>query len=98
MPVMPEKSTSEYKKILPVINRKVTIKPNSASPYKEIELGCGCGSVSCESCPGALGIKPGSEKNVVFRNVFVYLAIISFVLVATYIAKQILTSIFLGGT
>ena len=93
MPIMPEKSKLENKKILPVINNQVIKIRNTDSSYKEINVGCGCGSASCNSCPGALGIKPGSEKSVVFRNVFIYLAIISFVLVATYTAKQILTSI-----
>ncbi|MCQ1534648.1 hypothetical protein FTO70_02860 [Methanosarcina sp. KYL-1] len=85
---MPE----ENKKILPVINQPVKVKPNVQSPYKEINISCGCGSASCDNCPGALGIEPGSPKDIVYRNVFVYLTIVIIVLLVTYAVKQILTS------
>ncbi|WP_158024248.1 hypothetical protein [Methanosarcina horonobensis] len=86
--------TENNKKTLPVINNG----PGSSqkviqSSYKEINLGCGCGAASCENCPGALGMKAGSDKDVVYRNVFVYLMIVTVILVATYVVKEALTSL-----
>ncbi|WP_156148043.1 hypothetical protein [Methanosarcina sp. WWM596] len=82
------------KKILPVINDGSGSSKNIAqSPYKEITLGCGCGAASCSNCPGALGIKAGSERNVVYKNVFTYLMAAVVILVATYVVKEVLTSL-----
>ncbi|WP_269848713.1 hypothetical protein [Methanosarcina horonobensis] len=38
-------------------------------------------------------MKAGSDKDVVYRNVFVYLMIVTVILVATYVVKEALTSL-----
>jgi len=86
--------TENNKKTLPVINNgsgssKKIIQP----PYKEISISCGCGSASCENCPGSLGMMAGSGRDVVYRNVFAYLMIVAVILVVTYIVKEALTSL-----
>lgn len=90
----PADMSENNKKILPVINDGPgNSKKVIRSPPREINLGCGCGSASCESCPGSLGIKAGSEKDVVYRNVFIYLTIAVVILIGTYAAKVALTSL-----
>ena len=80
------------KKILPVINSSSgNIRKSVKSPYQEVKLGCGCDS-ACSGCAGSLGMKAGSEKDVVYRTVFSYLMIVSVILLITYIVKQFLTS------
>ena len=80
------------KKILPVINSSSgNISKSVKSPYQEVKLGCGCDS-ACSGCAGSLGMKAGSEKDVVYRTVFSYLMIVSVILLITYIVKQFLTS------
>ena len=86
--------TENNKKTLPVINSDSgSSKKIIQSPYKEINVGCGCGAASCKNCPGALGMKAGSDRDVVYRNVFVYLMIVVVILVATYVVKEVLTSL-----
>jgi len=81
------------KKILPVINNSSgNIKKSAQNSYQEVKLGCGCDSASCGGCAGSLGMKAGSGKDVVYRNVFSYLMIVSVILLITYIVKQFLTS------
>ena len=50
----------------------------------------GCGS--CHTCH-TLGIKAGSERNVVYRNVLMYLTVGVVMVVATLIFMRILTAI-----
>jgi hypothetical protein len=90
----PADMTENNKKTLPVINNgSDDTKKIIQSPYKEITLGCGCGAASCANCPGALGMKAGSNRDIVYRNVFVYLTIVTLILVATYVVKEVLTSL-----
>lgn len=51
----------------------------------------GCGN--CHSCH-SLGIKAGSERNVVYRNVLMYLTVGASMVVATLVFMRILTAIF----
>ncbi|MCC4769855.1 hypothetical protein FXV91_06460 [Methanosarcina sp. DH2] len=82
------------KKTLPVINNgSGSSKKIIQKPYKEINVGCGCGAASCENCPGALGMKAGSDRDLVYRNVFVYLMVVIVILVTTYVVKEALTSL-----
>lgn len=92
MDANPAYMTESNKKILPVINNSsVNINKCSQNPYQEIKLGCGCDS-ACSGCAGALGMKAGSEKDVVYKNVSSYLLIVSVILLVTYIVKQLLIS------
>ncbi|AKB26962.1 hypothetical protein MSSAC_0274 [Methanosarcina siciliae C2J] len=94
MKTKPADMSENNKKTLPVItNGSGSPKKVVHPPYKEITLGCGCGAASCENCPGAMGIKAGSEKDVVYRNVFVYLMIAAVILIATYAVKELLTAL-----
>ena len=64
--------------------------------YKEAENNScitsakGCGS--CHTCH-TLGIKAGSERNVVYRNVLMYLTVGVVMVLATLIFMRILTAI-----
>jgi hypothetical protein len=51
----------------------------------------GCGN--CHTCH-SLGIKAGSEREVVYRNVLMYLTVGVVMVVATLIFMKILTAIF----
>jgi hypothetical protein len=52
-------------------------------------------NASCSSCGGGccggLGIKAGSEKDVVFRNVFLYLAMGAIIFAVAYLAMKLLS-------
>jgi len=55
-----------------------------------------CDSSSCNTCGkggccGGFGIKAGSEKDVVYRNIFLYVAMGLIIFIATYIIMQLLT-------
>lgn len=90
------------KKILPVINptpssnQPSAARKNSSNPNHEIQLGCGCCSTPCEGCGGALGIKAGSEKDVVYRNVAMYLSIAAAIILGTLAMQKILTVLSAG--
>ena len=90
------------KKILPVINptSSPTQRPSAgkatSNPNHEIQLGCGCCSTPCEGCGGALGIKAGSEKDVVYRNVAIYLSVAVAIILGTLVMQRILTVLSAG--
>ncbi len=90
------------KKILPVINptsgskQPSAPRKNSSNPNHEIQLGCGCCSTPCEGCGGALGIKAGSEKDVVYRNVAIYLSVAVAIILGTLAMQKILTVLTAG--
>jgi len=90
------------KKILPVINptsgsnQPPAARKNSSNPNHEIQLGCGCCSTPCEGCGGALGIKAGSEKDVVYRNVAIYLSVAVAIILGTLAMQKILTVLTAG--
>lgn len=52
-------------------------------------------NVACSSCGGGccggLGIKAGSEKDVVFRNIFLYVAMGTIIFGVAYLATKLLT-------
>lgn len=74
---------TEKKVILPVVqkeNKAVLSHPNT---------GCsGCGSKSCKG--GGMGIYPGSEKEVVYRNVFLYAIMGLIIFITTYLIVHLL--------
>lgn len=92
---------SKNKKTLPVINQACsrtlnpTLKQASKNPNHEIQLGCGCGSASCDGCAGSLGVVAGSEKEVVYRKVMVFFTVAIVIILGTMATKWILTT-FLG--
>jgi len=85
------------KKILPIINptpnsnQSPQARKDTSNPNNEIQLGCGCCATPCKGCGGALGIKIGSEKDVVYRNVALYLSIAVIIILGTFVMQRILT-------
>ncbi|WP_370573290.1 hypothetical protein [Methanomethylovorans sp.] len=74
---------AEKKVILPVVqkeNKAVLSHPGT---------GCGgCGSKSCKG--GGMGIYPGSEKEVVYRNIFLYATMGLIIFITTYLIVHLL--------
>lgn len=84
----------DNKKVLPVLNVNTTAMQASHNPNQEIQLGCGCGAASCVGCPGSLGIRPGSEKDVVYQNVAIYLTLAVVIVLGTFMASRVLNMLF----
>jgi hypothetical protein len=49
-----------------------------------------CTSCDGGGCCGGFGIKAGSEKDVVFRNIFLYLTMGLIIFTVTYLATKLL--------
>jgi hypothetical protein len=49
-----------------------------------------CNSCGKSGCCGGFGIKVGSEKDVVYRNIFLYAAMGLIIFTATYLIMQLL--------
>lgn len=69
-------------KTLPMANSEQNIKESCSTK------GCGTGA-----CAGGFGIKVGSEKNVVYRNILTYILIGIVMLVTAYLTLSFITSI-----
>ncbi|MEA1985813.1 MAG: hypothetical protein U9N13_09225 [Euryarchaeota archaeon] len=69
-------------KPLPVIKR---------TPPDEEGTSASCTSCSSKSCCGGFGIKAGSEKDVVYRNVIIYLLMGTIIITVAYILKNVLS-------
>jgi len=73
----------EKKVILPVLQNEKKVTVNHSTT--------GCGGCSSKSCKGGgLGIYPGSEKEVVFRNVFLYTIMGLIIFITTYLIVRLL--------
>lgn len=73
----------EKKVILPVLQKEKKVTTTRST------TGCGgCGSKSCKG--GGLGIYAGSEKEVVFRNVFLYTIMGLIIFITTYVIVHLL--------
>ncbi len=53
----------------------------------------GCGTCSSTGCAGGFGIKAGSEKDVVYRNLFIFAVIGIVMIVSSFLIMKILTAI-----
>ncbi|MCL7411719.1 MAG: hypothetical protein P1P69_03140 [Methanosarcinaceae archaeon] len=53
----------------------------------------GCGKCGSTGCAGGLGVKAGSEKDVVYRNLFIFAVIIIVMIVASFLIMKILNAI-----
>ncbi|UGV40771.1 hypothetical protein J7W08_12125 [Methanococcoides orientis] len=73
---------SKELKTLPMVTREQESKESCGTK------GCGTGA-----CAGGFGIKAGSEKSVVYRNILVYLLIGIVMLVTAYVVLNMITSI-----
>lgn len=74
---------TEKKVILPMVQKEK--KAMLGHPA----TGCrGCGSKSCKG--GGMGIFPGSEKEVVYRNVFLYVIMGLIIFITTYLIIHLL--------
>ncbi|MBN2110921.1 MAG: hypothetical protein JW705_07560 [Methanosarcinaceae archaeon] len=52
-----------------------------------------CGSCSSGRCRGGFGIRPGSEKEEVYWNIFFYLTMGMVMFVAAYLITRLLSAI-----
>ncbi|WMW21519.1 hypothetical protein RE476_08970 [Methanolobus mangrovi] len=69
------------KTIIPVLsNREAETKKESA-----------CTSCGAGGCCGGFGIKAGSEKDVVFRNIFVYMTMGILMFTVAYLIMRFMT-------
>lgn len=75
---------SEGTKTIPVMTRTGTENNSCVTSVK------GCGD--CHTCH-TLGIKAGSERSVVYRNVLMFLTVGVVMVLATFIFMRILTAI-----
>ncbi|TGC06753.1 hypothetical protein [Methanolobus halotolerans] len=70
--------------IIPVLNKR-SEDPNNKN--------LACNSCGSGGCHGGFGIKPGSEKEEVFRNIFLYLSMGIVIFVVAYLITRILSLI-----
>ncbi len=70
------------KTIIPLLNK------DEAENQENNSTCSGCNS---SGCCGGFGIKAGSEKEVVFRNIFLYLAMGIIMFTVAYIVMRIVT-------
>jgi hypothetical protein len=71
-------------KIIPVLNN---------TPDKNEKESPACNTCGKGGCCGGFGIKAGSEKEVVYRNIFLYLGMGLVIFVVTYLMMQLLALI-----
>ncbi|MDY0386016.1 MAG: hypothetical protein RBT65_02585 [Methanolobus sp.] len=71
------------KTIIPVLNIQKTDKENKSA----------CTSCGAGGCSGGFGIKAGSEKDVVFRNIFMYVTMGIIIFTVAYLAMKVMTLI-----
>ena len=72
-------------KTIPLIN----LKP----PADNSECSTECKTCSSTGCTGGLGIKSGSNSDVVYRNLFIFTVIILTMITASFLIIKILTAI-----
>ena len=72
------------KTVIPVLN-KTSRKPDNQN--------MACSSCGSGGCSGGFGIKAGSEKEVVYRNIFLYLTMGVVMFVVAYLITRLLTLI-----
>ncbi|QLC51126.1 hypothetical protein HWN40_13315 [Methanolobus zinderi] len=75
---------SDNKIIIPVINKK---------SQEQNDKNTACNSCSTGGCSGGFGIKAGSEKEVVYRNIFLYLGMGIIIFVVAYLMTRLLSII-----
>ncbi|MHC1576006.1 MAG: hypothetical protein ACXQTE_01510 [Methanosarcinaceae archaeon] len=76
---------SEDLRPLPVIKR--------TPPDEKEDTSDSCTSCGSKGCCGGFGIKAGSEKDVVYRNMFIYMLMGTTIIIVAYIIKNILSYI-----
>ncbi|WP_319506410.1 hypothetical protein [uncultured Methanolobus sp.] len=69
------------KTIIPVLNNQESNNKNESA----------CTSCGTGGCCGGFGIKAGSEKEVVFRNIFIYTAMGIIMFTVAYLITRIMT-------
>ncbi len=68
-------------KVIPVLNN---------APDKNEKENPACNTCGKGGCCGGFGIKAGSEKEVVYRNIFLYLVMGAIILAVSYLIMQLL--------
>ena len=68
--------------IIPLLNKE------EVEPRKD---NVACSSCSSGGCCGGFGIKAGSEKDVVFRNIFLYVAMGLIMFTVAYVVTRLVS-------
>jgi len=76
---------SNDKEIIPLLDNRSEDDSNCST---------GCGTCSSTGCAGGLGITAGSEKNVVYRNIFIFILAAIVMIVSSFLIMKILTAVF----
>jgi hypothetical protein len=83
-----DENMAEKKVILPMVRKERKTISNAPSTGRG-----GCGSKSCKG--GGMGIYPGSEKEVVYRNIFLYTIMGLIIFITAYLIVHLL-NLFIG--
>lgn len=70
-----------------------TIPLMNQTPPADNSCSTGCGTCGSNGCAGGFGIKVGSEKDVVYRNLFIFAVIGIVMIVTSFLVMKILTAI-----
>ena len=71
-------------KTIPLLDKR-SENDSSSSP--------GCSTCSSTGCAGGFGVKAGSEKDVVYRNLLIFAIIGIVMIVSSFLIMKILTAI-----
>lgn len=71
------------KTIIPVLNIQESDNQSESA----------CTSCGAGGCCGGFGIKAGSEKDVVFRNIFMYMTMGTIIFTVAYLTMKVMTMI-----
>ncbi|WP_094227869.1 hypothetical protein [Methanolobus psychrotolerans] len=68
-----------------------TIIPLLNTQEPETQNNSACSSCGAGGCCGGFGIKAGSEKEVVFRNIFIYMTMGIIMFTVAYLIMKLMT-------
>ena len=75
------------------MSEKINLPVLNNTSQKPDEKSIACSSCGSGGCCGGFGIRAGSEKEVVFRNIFLYLFMGIVIFVVSYLIMQIVSTI-----
>ncbi|HJH32733.1 MAG TPA: hypothetical protein C5S50_11310 [Methanosarcinaceae archaeon] len=66
---------------------------NQNPPDDSSNCSTGCSTCGSTGCAGGLGIRSGSESDVVYRNLFLFAVIVIVMITTSFLIMKILTAI-----
>ncbi|MDW7731851.1 MAG: hypothetical protein SCH66_05420 [Methanolobus sp.] len=72
------------------MSEKILLPVLDKTPRNPTNKNIACNSCGSGGCRGGFGIKPGSEKDVVFKNIFLYLTMGIVMFVVAYVITRLL--------